>query len=106
MPADHSRVTCEIRCAHPALAQALGQIAMACANDTGQPVDLRLLPLSTGKPVVTLSLPVELAAAQHPVWCLACRLACFCPEARVSVLILGEKSFAPASDRQACRRPA
>jgi hypothetical protein len=51
--------------------------------------------------VLTLHLPAELAVSQHPVWCLACRLACFCPDARVSVLVRGEASFA----RTASRRP-
>lgn len=45
--------------------------------------------------LLVLRLPVELAASQHPVWCLVCRLACFCPAARLSMLILGEEAFAP-----------
>lgn len=57
----------------------------------GCPIRLKKLvsALAAEEPVLTLHLPAELAATQPQVWCLACRLACFCPDARVSVLVLG-----------------
>lgn len=75
---------------------ALAEIADACSRDLA--VSLELRTSVTRKrdrqppdgPVLTLHLPVELAASQHQVWCLACRLACFCPSVRVSVLVLGQ----------------
>lgn len=99
MTSPSARIVCEILAPDAILATALGRIADICAYDTGQPVSLRTLPFSAAEPAITLRLPVELAATQHPVWCLACRLACFCPEVRISVLILGENSFAPKPKR-------
>jgi hypothetical protein len=47
------------------------------------------------EPVLTLHLPAQLAATHHAIWCLACRLACFCPSVRINVLVRCEKSFSP-----------
>ncbi|MEJ1972888.1 MAG: hypothetical protein WDM96_10645 [Lacunisphaera sp.] len=74
----------------------LAGIAKACARDLGVSLVLQTAVermrtrKSASDPVLTLHLPVELAASQHQVWCLACRLACFCPAARISVLVLGQ----------------
>lgn len=89
-------ITCEIRARRAVESTALASIAQTCARDTGQPLVVAIAPpdLSLREPVVTLRLPAELAASQHQVWCLACRLACFCPDARVSVLVLGASAFA------------
>lgn len=90
-------ILCEIFAPRPAQAAALAEIAAACAHDVGQPLTVKTLQI--GRPateaLLTLRLPAELAASQHQIWCLACRLACFCPKARVSVLVLGADSFAP-----------
>lgn len=96
-------IFCEIFAPHAAEAAALAEVATACAQDVGQPLTVKTLQIgrSAKEPVLTLHLPAELAVSQHPVWCLACRLACFCPDARVSVLVRGEASFA----RTASRRP-
>lgn len=107
-------VVCEIFADSASHAAALAGIAQTCAGDLAQPLQLELnagrstprrrpsraLSLSRAPvdPVITLRLPAELAAGQHPVWCLACRLACFCPEARVSVLVLGTHAFPPGPD--------
>ncbi len=88
-----AQVVCEILAPNAVLADTLGRIVGACARDAGQPVTLKALPHDERDAVITLQLPVALASTQHPVWCLACQLACFCPQARVSVLILGENSF-------------
>jgi hypothetical protein len=92
-------ILCEILASCTADATALGAIAEACATDLGQPLRLHpvALPTTSEEPVLTLHLPAPLATSQHQVWCLACRLACFCPQARVSVLVLGAHSFTPAS---------
>jgi hypothetical protein len=73
----------------------LKQIARACARDVGQPLTVKSI-RSTAvgvETIITLHLPAELAATQHPVWCLACRLACFCPQARISVLVEAKVVF-------------
>lgn len=106
MSSSSAQIVCEILAPDAVLATALGRIAGLCARDTGQPLTLRTLPFGGAEPALTLRLPVELAASQHPVWCLACRLACFCPSVRVSVLILGESTFAPKTGRQPRRRSA
>ena len=104
-----SSIACEVYAPHAAQAAALAEIAEALARDVGQPLTIaRLVGSRCGRPagpVLTLRLPAELASSQHQVWCLACRLACFCPSARVSVLVLGAQAFAPRPD-PAARRPS
>jgi hypothetical protein len=103
MPASSAPLVCEIRAPDSATGSDLAHIAETCARETGVAIVTRVLPIAGRQQTLTLRLPAELAATQHPVWCLACRLACFCPAARVSVLILGEEAFVPPSanhDRQ------
>jgi len=101
-------ITCEIRAADRPTAGALAHIARTCAQDLRQP--LRILPRTGGTPsaapVLTLHLPAELAASQNPVWCLACRLACFCSNARVSVLVSATAEFARPRASRRRRRAA
>jgi len=93
-------VLCEILAPRAAQAAAFAEIAATCARDTGQPLQIEALPARrVAEPVLTLHLPAALAAAQHPIWCLACRLACFCPDLRVSVLVEGSSHFAPPPAR-------
>lgn len=103
MPASPATLVCEIQAPDTATGSDLAHIAETCARETGVAVATRVLPVGGRQQTLTLRLPAELAASQHPVWCLACRLACFCPTARVSVLILGESAFVPppaSCDRQ------
>ncbi len=99
-------IICEIHAPRSSQAAALAEIAAVCARDVGQPLISRTLAIGTDcvEASLTLHLPVEMAEAQHRVWCLACRLACFCPSARVSVLVRGEATFAPAPPRVSRRR--
>jgi hypothetical protein len=82
-------IVCEIHTPKRKLIGPLKQIARACARDVGQPLTVKSIcsPAVGVETIITLHLPAELAATQHPVWCLACRLACFCPQARISVLV-------------------
>lgn len=96
MPDPATRIVCEIRAPAASIAADLGHIAAVCARDVDQPLRMRTLPRAPGEPTLTLRLPAALAATQHEVWCLACRLACFCPGTRVSVLVLGA-DFTPAA---------
>jgi hypothetical protein len=95
--AEPNAIFCEIHAPRSSHAAALAEIAVECAADVGQPLEAQALVVGRDctEATLILHLPAELAVAQHRVWCLACRLACFCPEARVSVLIRGEKAFAP-----------
>jgi hypothetical protein len=108
MPADFTPLFCEIHAPRAAQAAALAEIAVACARDVGQPLLVKTLLIGGREkttPVLTLHLPVELAPSRHQVWCLACRLACFCPQARISVLVTGAAFATPARARpQAPRR--
>lgn len=88
-------LVCDIRAGQAA---ALAAIARALALDVGQPLVVRTRSHAVrvpGESVLTLHLPAALASTQHQVWCLACRLACFCPGTRVSVLIESETAFHP-----------
>lgn len=95
-------IVCEIHAHRSAHAAALAEIAVTCAQDVGLPLSVKELRigvqpefLKPGESVLTLHLPAELAAAQHPVWCLAC----FCPQSRVSVLVQGSEAFSEVSPR-------
>ncbi len=88
-------LVCDI---HAAQAAPLAEIARALALDVGQPLVVQTHARAariSGESVLTLRLPAALASTQHQVWCLACRLACFCPGTRVSVLIESETAFHP-----------
>lgn len=88
-PADLPRLRCEIRATRQ-LGPILTKIAKTCAADVGQPLELVTLPNpSAAAPSITLVVPAELVLEPHQAWCLACRLACFCADVRVSVLVTG-----------------
>jgi len=76
------------------------KIITACANESGAAVHCTPT-VSTDEDTILLHLPVEFAGAQHPVWCLVCRLACYFPSARVSVLVHGESAFSSQPSREA-----
>jgi hypothetical protein len=94
---------CEILAPDPATRRALAATVRFCARSLGQALRLQArvarTPVAGG--LLTLRLPIALAASQDRVWCLACRLTCFCPGARVSVLVTGESAFRePAAPRR------
>lgn len=98
-PARTPALVCEIRACEVAQAATFAEIANSLAIDVGQPIEVRIVRLARAarlprETTLTLHLPAALAATQSQVWCLACRLACFCPNARVSVLVQGEAAFA------------
>ncbi|CAM2772736.1 hypothetical protein [Rariglobus hedericola] len=104
-------IICEITAPRSAQAAALAEIAGLCARDAGQRLVVKTLVIGRSKtgvnePVLTLHLPVELASSQNQIWCLACRLACFCPDARVSVLVQGAFAGAEKAARTRRRRSA
>lgn len=88
-------VVCELRAPRKMIEAGLAEIVGACARDLGQPVEVIAQRVSSieKEAVLTLHLSAKLATSQHQVWCLACRLACFCPDTRVSVLIHGQEIF-------------
>jgi hypothetical protein len=76
-------------------ARSIAKIVATCATDVGVAVQTTAhAPRKhVGAANITLHLPAEFAADQHPAWCLACRLACFCPDTRVGVLVHSESAF-------------
>jgi hypothetical protein len=97
-------IVCVIVAAHPKVAVQLAAITRVCAQDVGQPLVIKSRVESANASTVTLHLPAAVAIAQHAIWCLACRLACFCPDVRVSVLVRAETTFARAPRHQRPRR--
>lgn len=102
MPA--AAILCEILAPRSADAAELAEVAAVCARDVGQPLTVRTSRIgkSAREALLTLHLPAGLATSQPEVWCLACRLACFCPDARVSVLVLGAKTFGQPGHARIC----
>jgi len=101
-------ILCEVSAPRAAHAAALAEAAGECARDLGQRLRVKTLAIgcSAREPVLTLHLPAELAASQHQVWCLACRLACKCPGARVSVHVRATLAFGPSGLQPHRRRCA
>src|ERR1700712_5108955 len=98
---DSAAIVCEILASRAALVTALTAISPAGPADVGQAIRIRAPKRSSAvrESVIILHLPAAVAASQHPAWCLACRLACFCPDTRVSVLVRGEAAFDSKSKR-------
>lgn len=91
---------CEICAATGALAAELEHVVAYCAAQTGiHATVLRLPPSGTGTAQITLRLPPEAAGPGEPVWCLVCRLACLCPQARVGVFVQASTAIAPSLPR-------
>jgi len=94
---------CEIRAAAP-LADDLGRIVGFCGAQAGFPLEVVTRPAGPGPAAITLHLTPAEAAPDHRVWCLVCRLACLCPQARVGALVHAAASFRSA--KPAARRSA
>ena len=92
---------CEI-VADSATAPPLAAIVRTCAVDVGQPLVLRLKHALRAEPSITFRVPVPVALLfEHDrAWCLAGRVACFCPQARVAVVIEAS-ALAETSSRHA-----
>ncbi len=86
-------IICEIHATGSTVGD-LERIARFCADEIGQSMDVLTREVGGGDALITLHVSAEQAASQHPVWCLACRLACFCPNARVSIFVRAETKFA------------
>jgi len=100
-------VVCEIRSTHASEAGILAEIAKTCARELAQPLLVKTVQAGqrVEDPLITLQLPVEMAATQHEIWCLACRLACFCPSARVSVFVSASEIFAKSKTKTTATAP-
>jgi len=100
-------VVCEIRSTHAAEAGILAEIAKTCARELAQPLLVKTVQAGqrVQDPLITLQLPVEMAATQHEIWCLACRLACFCPSARVSVFVSASEIFSKSKTKTTAPAP-
>ncbi len=81
-------IQCEILASNESLRTSLKCIAQTCAIDLGLEQPLNTIEKSTrNEPAVVLSIPAEFAILNDGIWSLARRLACFCPNARVSTCI-------------------
>ncbi|EDY82612.1 hypothetical protein VDG1235_2235 [Verrucomicrobiia bacterium DG1235] len=88
--ASNNSIHCEVNSPNTQLAKDLSNIAKSCA------IDLKLaLPIRTTEKTVsgkrsssiTLTFPFEIAVSSDTVWKLASRIACFCPQAKVTAQI-------------------
>ncbi len=69
----------------------LRRILYYCAVDSGTIITVQTLVVSgLNMPEMELSVLPEELVEYHSVWCLACRLSCFCPQVSVAVLIRSE----------------
>ncbi|MEM9157508.1 MAG: hypothetical protein AAGB46_00560 [Verrucomicrobiota bacterium] len=84
-------IQCEITAADQSLRKELKQIARTCAIDLklAYPIEtLERSPIAAGNaPEISFSIPAQLALACDAIWDLACRVALFCPNARITTQI-------------------
>ena len=92
--AEASAILCEIH-APDRLATDLEWTVNYFAGQTGLPLTAIASRAQAKEPVVTLHLQPEQNFPSHPVWCLVCRLACLCPQARVGILVHAAGAVGP-----------
>ncbi len=106
MTANSIPISCKIRASGQTVID-LAYIVELCAGEIGLSLEIVARDQRIAEPFVTLHASAEQAASQHPLWCLVCRLACFCPQTRVGVLVYAQDKFAqPAVPRTCDHRSA
>ncbi len=87
---------CLIESASSEINKECARIVWQCALDSRVALDIKPainMRLKEDELFLTLRLSPEEALKESASWCLACRLTCFCPNARVSILISASKCF-------------
>ena len=81
-------MNCLIESPTMTLSKQLERIVWQCALDAKLTLKTNaVVQISSKETFITIQLSVEEAMRDSPSWCLACRLACFCPYSRVSIII-------------------
>lgn len=96
MTRDHrTPLLCEIQ-APAAEALNLERTVSFCAEQSGHTLNIVTREPTNPRETatVTLHLPPAAAAADQPIFCFICRLACLCPQARVGVFVPAQELFA------------
>lgn len=84
---------CEICCVSGDAAD-LARIVTFCAEQTGLALALVTTAAQPNEaPTITLHLGPDDAGPGHPTLCLACHLACLCPQARIGTLVHASHEF-------------
>ncbi|MCH6256317.1 hypothetical protein MLD52_07140 [Puniceicoccaceae bacterium K14] len=91
-------ISCEIVAKDEVQLYDLERITQRCAIDIKLSLPINILKSQADKTNtetrIDIFVPVELAVAYDAVWSLACRVACFCPQARITAQIQSEKDSA------------
>jgi len=81
-------IRCEIVAADSRARRRLVQIVRACAIDLKLSLPIEALeragPLRRAETEIALRVPARMALARDAAWSLACRVACYCPDALIS----------------------
>lgn len=88
-------IQCEIFAPSSESGDELCCIAKSCAIDLKLAFPLTIdkrFARSNAETRINLAIPLEIALLYEAAWKLASRIACFCPQARVSAQILGTQS--------------
>jgi hypothetical protein len=92
-----AEVTVVIEADSRARAEEYGRIVLHCGLDLGKcvRVECAVRPLSRRKMPICIVLHVSASEVcrDKTVWCLSCRVACFCSPASVSVIVHAEGEF-------------
>lgn len=90
-------IRCEILAPDDRVLVDLGKIAKTCAIDLGINIPLVLIDSHQisreNESAISLKIPKEIAILNDGIWRLASRIACFCPEIRVSTQIYSGSNF-------------
>ena len=90
-------IRCEILAPDDRALVDIGKIAKTCAIDLG--INIPLIMVDSHQisreteSAISLKVPQEIAVLNDGIWRLASRIACFCPEIRVSTQIYSQSNF-------------
>lgn len=96
----NTSILCEIFAPSSRQQKELIKIAQTCAIDLKVVIPLNVLARATDDKdrvsKITFSIPVGVALAYDSIWRLACRVAYFCPQTRVTTQIQSNQPFTSA----------
>ncbi len=85
---------CLIESSNHKTAKQLESIAVQCAIDSRTQIETkRVVRSKIQSNFITLQIDVSEALGDSQSWCLACRLSCFCPSTRISIIISAQPLF-------------
>jgi hypothetical protein len=105
-PFNSNAMKCLIESSDYNIAKQLENIALQCAMEAKTQIETKVTVRSKIQSnFITLQINVDEALGDSQSWCLACRLSCFCPAARVSIIISAQPLFQQTAPQILSQKP-